>query len=235
MMEGLQKQPLMADVSLEVNDSSDSNDMYELSTVSYNMHGYNQGIPCLRDLMLNGSKDNDIYMLQEHWLTPSKLDRFNYDCPGYLSYDSSAMGSSVESGPLYGRPFGGVMILVNSKLYKCTRLVTAEEQYVAVIVGNLLLINTYMPCVGSINRQLIYEEVLQKIALCIDDYSHLVVIIGGDFNVDLNENNPASNLHNQFAKEKGLARCGKLFAGPYLSTYQNESLMCHSNIDFFSD
>jgi len=48
--------------------------------------------------------DVDVFMLQEHWLTPSNMYKFGDDCPGFISFGSSAMGSAIESGPLYGRP-----------------------------------------------------------------------------------------------------------------------------------
>jgi len=76
--------------------------------------------------MLNS--DNDIVMLQEHWLTPANLHKFDDDCPGYLSFGSSAMGLAVESGTIYGLPFGGVMTLIRSKLHKCTQFVCSDER-----------------------------------------------------------------------------------------------------------
>ena len=42
-----------------------------LTIVSYNMHGYNQGCPTLDDMI--HSHNPDILLLQEHWLTPVNL------------------------------------------------------------------------------------------------------------------------------------------------------------------
>ena len=39
------------------------------------------------------------------------------------------------------------------------RVVCAEERYVIVIVGDMLLINVYVPCAGTADRQFIYDEV----------------------------------------------------------------------------
>ena len=50
--------------------TSDCN-VTDLSIVSYNMHGYNQGLHTVKDLML--SSKPDIFILQEHWLTPANL------------------------------------------------------------------------------------------------------------------------------------------------------------------
>ena len=41
----------------------------ELYIISYNMHGFNQGIEAVSSL-LNGSDSPDVILLQEHWLTP---------------------------------------------------------------------------------------------------------------------------------------------------------------------
>ena len=60
------------------------------------------GISCVHGLITDG--DVDIFMLQEHWLTPSNMYKFGDDCPGFICFGSSAMGSAIESGPLYGRP-----------------------------------------------------------------------------------------------------------------------------------
>ena len=138
------------------------------------------------------------------------------------------MGSSVESGPLYGRPYGGVMILVKSKLRDCTCIVSRDERYVAVIVGDLLFINVYLPCAGTVNRLLIYENVLQNIQHCIENNP----VFGGNLNVDLNECCLVSKIVNEFAEDNDLIRCDKLFPGAYVTSYYNESLTCHSNIDF---
>ena len=53
----------------------------------------------------------DIFMLLEHWLIPANLSKLVDSFPQYLCFGISAMRSRVESGVLYGRPFGGVAII----------------------------------------------------------------------------------------------------------------------------
>ena len=55
-------------------DDSD-NQRYNLDIVSYNMHGFNQGILTVRDMSMLFKCP--IFLLQEHWLAPSNLHRFN--------------------------------------------------------------------------------------------------------------------------------------------------------------
>jgi len=131
-----------------------SSDNASLSVVSYNMHGFNQGSHTVRDLI--NEFGSDIFLLQEHWLTPANLGRFDVEFPRYICFGSSAMRSCVESGVLYGRPFGGVSVLVNKRLQQYTEIVCCSDRYVAVIVGNVLIFNIYFPCVGTPDRQEYY-------------------------------------------------------------------------------
>jgi len=70
----------------------------------------------------------DVFMLQEHWLTPANLSKFHGEFPQCMCFGSSAMRTSVESGILLGRPFGGVMVLVSKRLQNCTELVCAADR-----------------------------------------------------------------------------------------------------------
>ena len=81
------------------------------------------------------------FFLQEHWLTPANLCKFEEYFPQYSCFGSSAMTSCVENGILRGRPFGGVMTLVKKKLQKHSKIVCAADRYVIVSVGDLLIIN----------------------------------------------------------------------------------------------
>ena len=56
-------------------------DQTEVFVISYNMHGYNQGVTALN--LLIESKQPDVIMLQEHWLTPTNLYKFSQDFSGY--------------------------------------------------------------------------------------------------------------------------------------------------------
>ena len=191
-----------------------------------------QGYQTVRDLSL--SSNVDIFLLQEHWLTPANLCKFDEYFPQHLCFGFSAMSSCVERGILHGRPFGGVMTLVNKKLQKHAKIVCAADRNVLVSVGNLLVINVYMPCVGSPNRALLYEDILYNLSALVRDYPQHTIIVGGDINTDLNISNPVSDLCNRFIDETRLYRCDKLVnTGIKLSTYFNDTLNCESTIDYF--
>ena len=93
--------------------ASITNRVHDLEIVSCNMHGFYQGHTVVNDMI--NSNSTDVFLLQEHWLTPSNLSLFDSNFPGYFSYGSSAMSKHLENGMLCGRPFDGVMILIKYK------------------------------------------------------------------------------------------------------------------------
>lgn len=119
------------------------NNICNLKFVSFNMHGFHQGFSVIEDLV---EHDNpDIFLLQEHWLTPTNLRKFETYFNGYFSFGSSAMSNCLDSGMLRGRPFA---TLIRNSLRNVSETVHCSERYVIVRVGNYLLVNIYLPCVG---------------------------------------------------------------------------------------
>lgn len=54
--------------------------------------------------LVNDFNYPDVILFQEHWLTLDTIAILNY-FEGYFVFATSAMLSTVEKGPLYGRPF----------------------------------------------------------------------------------------------------------------------------------
>jgi len=197
-----------------------------LAIVSYNLHGFNQGFSTVRDLSL--SIKPDIFLLQEHWLTPCNLSKFGQNFPGYFSFGSSAMTSRVESGLMSGRPYGGVMILIKNDLQKLTRTLYSSDRCIVVKVCNYIIVDVYLPCVGTVDRMLIIDDVLNEVSNYIADYSSCTLLLGGDFNCDLDGPSQAAELINQFVVDSSLYRCSDK-----AHTYINTALNCSSCIDYF--
>jgi len=128
-----------------------------LVAVSFNMHGYNKGFPTAEELVKN-FKPN-VFMFQEHWLTPANLCLFQKQFTDYFAFGSSAMLSSIASGMLHGRPFGGVMTLISNNLRKYTETIYSDERFVIVKIGQHLFVNVYFPCSGTVERLVVYENV----------------------------------------------------------------------------
>ena len=113
----------------------------DLLIMSYNMHGYNQGASLVRDII--ESKSPDVIMLQEHWLTPDNLSKYNADFIEYYPFGSSAMDYAVKSGPLYGRPYGGIVTLIKNDLMSAVDCVYASDRFAIIRVGDIICIIVY--------------------------------------------------------------------------------------------
>ena len=58
------------------------------------MHGLNQGRLVVRELI--DKLNPDLFLLQEHWLTPANLHKLNLYFPEYVAIGKSAMELCVE-------------------------------------------------------------------------------------------------------------------------------------------
>ena len=143
----------------------------KLKVISFNLHGFNQGCSALNDLI--DSVNPDIFMLQEHWLTPSNLNKFD-TFTDYFTFGCSAMTKSVESGMLKGRPFGGVMILIKNELRKLTETIFCSDRCAIVRVANLLFVNIYLPCVGTDDRLLISQDLMAQVFAVCEQFTNCV-------------------------------------------------------------
>ena len=126
--------------------------MGSLRVVSYNLHGFNQGIPLLRQL----SGESEIILMQEHWLSSDMLHKIDALLPEFLCFNHSSMDKVCSADILRGRPFGGVSIAVHFSLKHSVKLLVLR-------CSNFIVINVYMPCRSG--RQdycevLSYSEVL---------------------------------------------------------------------------
>jgi exonuclease III len=201
-----------------------------LSVCSLNMHGYNQGVVTVKELI--DCSFPDLLMLQEHWLTPANLDKFDEFLPNYFKFGSSAMESRVASGPLIGRPFGGVMMLIKNSLCHATECVYRAERCVIIRIGNILCINIYLPCAGTANRLLICEDVIADVSSWLDKFPTCTLLLGGDFNTDLDSNAVVSSCINNFLYQRSLMRCDKLMPGVINYTFYDEPNDHRSYIDY---
>src|SRR2546425_355558 len=101
-----------------------SSTTHDFRICSYNMFGFNNGLPLLNNLC----NRFDIILLQEHWLSTNDLFKLNYIDSNFTSFAVSAMNSKIESGLLVGRPFGGTAILVHTNLLKYITLVEVDNE-----------------------------------------------------------------------------------------------------------
>ncbi len=142
------------------------------------------------------------------------------------------MAKSVESGIIRGRPFGGVLSMISNNFRYATETIFSSERCIIVKVHNILLVNLYLPCVGTQDRLLICQNVLENMWSWRERYSTCECIIAGDFNVDLSASDSYSTFVNLFFMDRSLARCDVLFNQTNIPTYINTSLHQQSTIDY---
>jgi len=204
------------------------------TVISYNLHGFNQGKHLLNHYCTRGT--DDILFIQEHWLSPDSLNNIDSVCPGYYAFSVSSLESSVSSGLLRGRPYGGLATLVKNNYRSSCKLIRKHERFIAILFYDLLLINVYFP---SPSRMDCKEETIELIAqieeLMIDTPDVSDVIIGGDFNCNLDVNNWSSNTISDLMKNFNLKSCSSLVQNlnniDY--TYFHETLGQYSYLDYF--
>jgi len=198
-----------------------SNQVCSLSNKHVNVSAQN------KTTQLNGdpgkSTKRNAIMVQEHWLTPDNLYKLNQISDDYFVFGSSAMTNIVRSGPLFGRPFGVTAILVNKKHITTVVNLISCDRYTAIKVANWLLITVYMPCVGTIQRDLLYIDILHQLQILLDTHPNCSWLIGGDFNTNLDSGVDVSSAVNQFMSCNQLSRCDVLFPAADNFTFFNES------------
>ena len=85
-----------------------------LSVLTFNMHGFNQGVDFLSEAL--SSELYDIIFIQEHWLNDDDLYKLSNLSTKYVLFGESAMGKSITTGVLQGRPYGGVATIVKKSI-----------------------------------------------------------------------------------------------------------------------
>ena len=175
-----------------------------------------------------------VFLIQEHWLTPDNLTKLDRDSDGYVQFGSSAMSNMVNFGVLRGRPFGGVSSLINVNLRSVCTTVASSERYYVTKIADCIIINVYMPCSGTFNRNELYNDLLCDAFSWREKYPNCNCIIGGDFNVDLDSVNAFSTIIKNYISIRGLARCDLTFSTVTKYKYINDALNCQSIIDFLN-
>lgn len=163
---------------------------------SYNCKGFkNRNYNYLCGLF----NDSDILLLQEHWLFNFEFDIFGKLLNNCLYTAKSGM---KDYEFVSGRPYGGVAILW-SKLINCKFeiLNTNSNRLCAVKyifgINELLVLNVYMPNFMGGNEDEFFD-ILTDIYGLVDTHNNADVVLGGDFNCNLNSNNLRSYLLKDF-------------------------------------
>lgn len=142
------------------------------------------------------------------------------------------MINRIESGLLIGRPFGGVMIMINNDLRRITRTIHCSDRYAIVEIGNYIIVDIYLPCVGTPDRLMLCQDILVEIWSWCERYFDHEILIAGDFNINLDNDDELARFMHAYCTEHSLIRCDNLFPSAKAATFVNESLSQHSQIDY---
>jgi len=112
--------------------------------------------------------------------------------------------------------------------------VGGHERYTVIKVLNYLIVNVYLPCVGSVDRWLICSDIFADIQSWCDKFDACEVIVAGDFNCDLTASgaDKVSDCVMGFISANSLIRCDSLFPSSNTATYINYALNHQSYIDY---
>ena len=102
----------------------------------------------------------DVFLIHKHWLTPDNLSKLDRDFDENFSFDSSAMSAMVNFVVLRELPFGGVAALINVNLRSVSTTIASSERYCAIKIADWIIINIYMLCSGTFNRNELYNDLL---------------------------------------------------------------------------
>jgi len=198
--------------------------------VSYNMHGYNQGVEGTKEII--HKLYPDVIALQEHWLTPANLHTLNEVSSNYFCFGSSSMTSVLASGPLIGRPFGGTALLINNRLAKHTVNLVSNDRFTAVLLADCIVVSAYMPCSGTKDRVNLYSDILNELQVILENHIQYKLILCADLNTEIDVPSSISNLAKNFIHVNRLQRNDLLHPIANKYTFVNESQHVASCIDY---
>ena len=165
--------------------------MNEVSIFSFNCKGFKyRNYDYMKDLF----QQTDFILLQETWLYSFQEVEIKNILKGSDCYAVSGMKDDYIGRS--GRPFGGCSIIWKSDLNAMNNRVCAVE---AVFPSNkIIIISTYLPINDRSDVAILnYLDVLNDISAIISEYQEHEIVIGGDFNFDINRDN-LSNIKDHF-------------------------------------
>ena len=204
----------------------------DLRVRSFNMHGLNQGESLLKHWCMT---DNfDVLLLQEHWLSPANIHRIN-DITGtdFTCYSCSSMSKDCSSDLLRGRPYGGLSIIVNNTSVRSTaEIVCSSDRIIAIILAGMLIVDVYFPCTSRTDYKDTTLELLGNLdnLFCRHEFDY--VILGGDFNCNIDLPSWSSSTILDFMKSHNHVNCQCSWPDNSKITYHHDSLQLFSCIDY---
>ena len=164
----------------------------DFNLLSFNCEGFRSNWHCVHHLL--SSTECDVLLLQEHWLSPTRLHELDSLAAsvGFTCLSSSAMHDRVAAGPVRGRGNGGLAMFFKSS--RCSRIERIQLDSnrllgATVFINNceVAVLNVYLPWNSSRDADALVEylDCLSGFKLFDDakpNSGH--AFIAGDFNAD---------------------------------------------------
>ena len=96
-----------------------------------------------------------------------------------------------------------------------------------------MIVNLYLPCVGTDNRLLVCKEILADSWGWCKRFPDCNYVLAGDFNAHRDKSDCVTDHINSFISQHNLYRCDKLSGKHDLFTYDNVALNQRSVTDYF--
>jgi len=201
-----------------------------IKCVTYNMHGFNQGVAMLHELCLS----YDIILCQEHWLLTSQLEKISNLSSDFHCVSVSSMDDICGRGVLRGRPFGGLATFVRKSVSNKVQHILKTDRIIGIKVGHCIFINVYFPVyTNSSSYQSEVDCLLSELYSVICDNNQCSVILAGDFNLNFVDGKSRSDAVNKFVSSANLRLCDNYNGDTTSYTYICESRNAVSFIDHF--
>ena len=188
-----------------------------IRVASFNCQGFK---PRNYDFIKNVLSNFSIIFIQEHWLFNFEFNKFLDILPNFSYHATSSMNENCH---LSGRPYGGTGILIRNNLNAVLTPVMSSTPRVcaATLVAdslNLLLLSVYMPT-DQTNHDAEFQDVLNELTSLQQQYDQFDLIIGGDFNSDVERRNWRSDALMTWCEAQGLTSPALLPGAPRRPTH----------------
>ena len=207
-----------------------------ISCVSFNMHGFTQGIHELTSLT---DRSTSIIFLQEVWLSEAaSLEKFDCFCENYDLFYFSAIEAKLSQGILRGRPHGGLAILIHknfSKYFAKVELLIANENFILLRLDKFCIGTVYFPCIKNAAGLALLESILDNLISSLAIAKFSFCIIGGDINCNIKLPNKHAKLINDKFSTIDLCACNAFLdlMPQNAFTFHVTNRQASSLIDFF--
>ena len=212
------------------------NELENITIISYNCHGFNQGVILLNQFCDKQGLYIDLICIQEHWLTSNNLFLLENLSKDYEFIGISAMDDVTSNSVLKGRPFGGCGFLIKSSYAKNVTAEICKKRFAIIIIDTFAYITVYLAKFKNEIDLDILVEILSEIEECIVQLNPTGLIFCGDLNMCLHRgsNSIQVKLFLEFLNRYQLSLCNLLIHCDVDYTYCHESLQHYSYIDYFA-